>query len=106
MVDHSFVKLPCPAVFIFFVHLCHLLSSVGRSRPESGPFVGGDYSYKFFLLFLYPLVHHLVSTVESLGMSILEKGSIRVNSSPVWSLGMSSRFKRLLRHLSLLRLLR
>ena len=74
MVNHSSIRLSCSSVSIFFVHLCHLLSSVGRSRPEVGPFVGGDYSYKFVFLFLHPLIYRLVGIVESLGMSILEEG--------------------------------
>ena len=40
MVDHSFVWLSYPSVSILFVHLCHLLSSVGGSRLEVRPFVG------------------------------------------------------------------
>lgn len=78
MVDHSFVRLSYPSVSIFFVHLCHLLSLMGGSRPEVRPFVWGeggeDCSYKFILLFLHPLVYRLVGIVESLGMSILEEG--------------------------------
>ena len=60
MVDYSLVMLDCPSISFFFPHLCGLFEVVSRKRPRVRHFIEKHYPYRFFLLFLFPLVYRPV----------------------------------------------
>ena len=75
LVDYSSVRSDCPSVSFFFARLCGLLEAVGRRRPKVGLFIGRDYPFRFFLFFLFPLVHRSIGITQTMAMS--REGEVR-----------------------------